>query len=179
MLLGAHDRTIPEPNQVIVNVPRSNIIRHPDYDRNTLTNDLCILLFPNPVTLTKFIQVIPLPMNNELEHNIYDDYPSSLAGWGVTEEWIASPVLRYIRHKIMPNEECALNWKNLVTSHHICSRTIEGRSGCNGDSGGSLMVQLNGQTMQVGIVSFGSLDCTVILYVFGILNKFSNFYFSE
>lgn len=161
VLLGAHDRTISEPSQVIVNVPRLNIIRHPDYDRNTLTNDLCVLRFPRPVEFTNYVYPIELAMNNELEHNLFRNYAASVSGWGLTENWVSSPVLRFIRHSIMPNEYCKETWHHLVTDYHICSNTIAGRSGCNGDSGGPLTVEQYGRSLQAGIVSFGSMDCTV------------------
>ncbi|KFB45034.1 AGAP005670-PA-like protein [Anopheles sinensis] len=57
---------------------------------------------------------------------------------------------------IMTNADCIAQWNTvLIQPQNVCMSGANGRSACNGDSGGPLAVQDDG-SLQIGIVSFGS-----------------------
>lgn len=63
--------------------------------------------------------------------------------------------LRFVRLPIITNLACRTRFPTIITDQHICA---DGGNGgpCNGDSGGPFsVVEADGITTQVGIVSFG------------------------
>lgn len=66
-----------------------------------------------------------------------------------------SPVVRFVSLPVMTNAQCALTFPGTVIASNICGAGANGRSACNGDSGGPFNVIRNGQSVQVGVVSFG------------------------
>lgn len=66
-----------------------------------------------------------------------------------------SPFLRFVRLPVITNLACRTRFPGLITDDHICA---DGGNGgpCQGDSGGPLsVVDADGRTTQVGVVSFG------------------------
>lgn len=73
-----------------------------------------------------------------------------------------SPVLRFVETEVITNSGCNNFYPGIIQSSNICASGKGGKSSCNGDSGGPLTVNDEGQTKQVGIVSFGiALGCSV------------------
>ncbi|XP_040158437.1 chymotrypsinogen B-like [Anopheles arabiensis] len=68
-----------------------------------------------------------------------------------------SAVVRFTTNPVMTNADCIARWGSTVVNQHVCLSGAGGRSSCNGDSGGPLTVQ-SGGTMQIGVVSFGSVN---------------------
>ncbi|KAL9701950.1 hypothetical protein quinque_005391 [Culex quinquefasciatus] len=53
-------------------------------------------------------------------------------------------------------------WPEIIEAQNVCLDGVDGRSACNGDSGGPLTVVDAGSSIQVGIVSFGNgYGCTL------------------
>ncbi|KAG8233803.1 hypothetical protein J437_LFUL008023 [Ladona fulva] len=62
--------------------------------------------------------------------------------------------LRYVSMPVMSNDECARTYGDVITNSKICTDTKVGRSSCNCDSGGPLVLMMNdGRYTEVGIVS--------------------------
>jgi chymotrypsin len=60
----------------------------------------------------------------------------------------------------MTNTACNIRFPGVVQESNICVTGTNGRGACSGDSGGPLTVQRNGQSLVIGVVSFGlALGC--------------------
>merc|ERR1712227_376855 len=151
IMAGAHNvRESSEPHRV--EITSFNGWTHPNWDPNTLSNDIALIELPSPIT--------------------FDDYikPSCQPSSGDTAGGI-SPVLRMVEDlPIISNAECNAIY-GIVGDGVVCIDTTGGKGTCNGDSGGPLNMKFDvvdkegnpGQKWkQVGVVSFGaSAGCEV------------------
>ncbi|KAF2885177.1 hypothetical protein ILUMI_20995 [Ignelater luminosus] len=147
-IVGGHNIRQSESTQQTVN---SKLIEgHPDYDPYNIANDVCVVTLSSNIkldgTTTKAIQLYQ--GNDSLEGE-----EAIVSGWGRPSDssGAISPVLRHASDKVISNKECKESF-NIVRDSTICMNGKNGRSACNGDSGGPLTV--NGE--EVGVVSFGS-----------------------
>lgn len=63
--------------------------------------------------------------------------------------------LRFVEVAVISQLACSLRFPTVIQPSNICTSGDGGRGSCNGDSGGPLSVQRDGQSMLIGIVSFG------------------------
>jgi secreted trypsin-like serine protease len=155
VILGAHQLTANEPSQQRFDVPIENYRIHPQYDRETISNDIAILILPTEATLNSFVSLIALPALG-----VTDSFVGELAtvsGWGrfTDQSMDSSPFLRSTQNIIISNSVCRVS-SSIVIDSTLCMSTAGGRGSCRGDSGGPLTIQSRGQLVQVGVVSFGS-----------------------
>lgn len=163
IIAGAINRLLDEPSQQVRLVPASGWIQHPQYNQNTLANDIAVIIFRDqPLTLTNAVQIVALASNvNEL----FVDREVYVSGFGIfsDSEGAASDVLRFTRKTVITNTACRIRFPFLVQDSTICAIGVSGinNSVCNGDSGGPLTVRdSENRSVQVGVVSFGSpLGC--------------------
>lgn len=162
VILGAQTLSNPnEPNQIRIAVPASGLIMHPEWDPSLIRNDVAVVQMPNAVNLVPgFIRPAILPSGSDT-----GDFSGELgviSGWGVFDDAIgqASDVLRFVYDNIMTNTLCSVRFPGIIQPSNICVTGTNGRGACSGDSGGPLTVQRGGESMHVGIVSFGlALGC--------------------
>ena len=65
-------------------------------------------------------------------------------------------MLQWVEVPTISNAECASSY-DVITSSMICAGHPEGgKDSCQGDSGGALICELDGQAILAGIVSFGT-----------------------
>ncbi|XP_055608185.1 collagenase-like [Uranotaenia lowii] len=127
---------------------------HPDYDPNTLQNDIALVHLPEAVEFTDRIAPVALPAGN-------DDYTGRVAiasGFGLTRT-AGSPAdrLKFAPLNVISNGACRFFYPGgTVQPTTLCCRGDNRRSTCNGDSGGPLTLEDNGQTALIGVVSFGN-----------------------
>merc|ERR1712176_362995 len=73
-----------------------------------------------------------------------------------------SPVLREVTVDTITNLMCALEYPTVINRNIICISGKNGKSTCNGDSGGPLHLVTDGVFKQIGITSFGSsMGCEI------------------
>uniref|UniRef100_A0A3Q0S8I1 Peptidase S1 domain-containing protein n=1 Tax=Amphilophus citrinellus TaxID=61819 RepID=A0A3Q0S8I1_AMPCI len=132
------------------------IICHPDYNRWTFQNDVCLLKLSAPVNFTDYIQPICLASENS---NFYNGTSSWVTGFGLTTNGgSASETLQQVNVPIVGNNECNCFYKDFaeITENMICAGLKEGgKDSCQGDSGGPLMTKKGPIWVQSGVVSFG------------------------
>ncbi|XP_059609031.1 trypsin alpha-3-like [Phlebotomus argentipes] len=131
----------------------SQVIQHPQWNTQTIANDVAVLQTANPVVFSNLIQPI------ELGSVFVAGGVSGVAtGWGLTShQGVAAEQLQYLHTATISNQECSQRLPgmgHLVFDHKICAGGIQGSGTCQMDSGGPLAV---GNTV-VGIVSWG-LEC--------------------
>lgn len=163
IIAGAINRLLNEPNQQVKIVPASGWIQHPQYNPNTLHNDIAVIVFPNdPFTFTTAVQ--PIILASDMS-NLHEGSTVWVSGFGrySDDSNAASDVLRFTVKTVITNTSCRLRFPILVQDTTICAIGESGinNSVCNGDSGGPLAIRdAQGRSVQVGVVSFGSpLGC--------------------
>jgi secreted trypsin-like serine protease len=159
----------------------TQIIRHPNYNTAADTPDYDVALFRLAKPATQATLALVDPLGSAVDQ---PGASTMVAGWGLT---IAlkpsiSDVLRQVSIPLVSYKTCTLSWgifSDLITPRMICAGLREGgRTPCNGDSGGPLMV-FDSQTnrwLQVGIVSWGRSNCPAPFYysVYARVSEFSS-----
>ncbi|CAB3239924.1 unnamed protein product [Arctia plantaginis] len=153
--LGDHNiKTNAETQHIERKIKR--VVRHRGFDMRTLYNDVAVLTLDQPVTFTKNVRPICLPVGGR---STYQGNIGTVIGWGSLRESGPQPsVLQEVSIPIWSNYECKLKYGNAapggIVDHMLCAGKASMDS-CSGDSGGPLMVNENGRWTQVGIVSWG------------------------
>ncbi|XP_053956941.1 serine protease 1-like [Anastrepha ludens] len=136
-------------NQYATTIHSQDIHQHPNYNSQTLNNDIT-LLWIHSASTSGNIQPIRLPSFNQYSN--YEGQWATASGWGTTSG-NSQDHLQYVSVQIISNSECASVYgSSTVTDNTICIATPNGRSTCSGDSGGPLAVD-NNQVL-VGVTSF-------------------------
>lgn len=162
VILGAHFRLNEnEPHHTRVAVGASAFIMHPGWDPSLIRNDVAVVVLPAAVSGNPaFIRPAILP--TAADTGDFSGELGVISGWGVysDEGGRASEVLRFVYDNIITNAACTLRFPGVIQATNICVTGTNGRGACSGDSGGPLTVQRRGESMHVGIVSFGlALGC--------------------
>merc|ERR1712212_1473360 len=162
ILAGAHNvRADSEPERV--EISSYDGWTHPDWDTNTLANDLALIRLPEKITFNDYIIPACLPTPDLVAKE--GDLVTPI-GWGRPSDSAGgiSPVLRMVRDlPIITNKECN-DVYGIVGDGVVCMDTSGGKGTCNGDSGGPLGYydETRERWIEVGIVSFGaSAGCEV------------------
>jgi secreted trypsin-like serine protease len=143
------------PNQEIELYNVSQIIEHKNYNDFTSENDIALLKINgrtnlNPVTLPAFNDESLLTAGRKC----------TVSGWGATNKSGDQypTVLQKVELEIISNATCnSSTWYDgEVLSSMLCAGYAAGqKDACYGDSGGPLFVMENGDTTQIGVVSWG------------------------
>ncbi|CAF0842539.1 unnamed protein product [Rotaria sordida] len=149
---GVHNRQIDESN-TRQEKKVARIFLHPDWNSETLANDLAILQLSKPVEFNKYVQPACLPG---------PDPPSNsdviLIGWGA-EQMGGNPYDELKQAQVKVIGECHRFWNLFDEENQICvGQIVSGDSACQGDSGGPLLQQYNDQWIVQGVASFVD-DC--------------------
>ncbi|XP_045581625.1 serine protease 52 [Procambarus clarkii] len=130
-----------------------NFAVHPEFDPNTLTNDLAVLMLERDLTWNDRVGPVCLsPSNN------YVGQTAVVSGWGTLSHLGSQPsVLQEVAVEITDHDKCISNYKEsfiTITGTHVCAAS-PGKDACQGDSGGPLVMLNGGIWYQVGVVSYG------------------------
>lgn len=138
----------------------SDIVIHPGFNNSTLVHDIALLRLEKPAKRKQNIDVVCMPKPGEF---VYDKHSVKcfVTGWGRrTETSEHSLVLKEIDVPLWNHDNCngALQ-AQFGPAYSLPDTTLcagaEGRDACDGDGGGPLVCEKDGQWYQVGIVSFG------------------------
>jgi len=165
VILGAHNISdASESTQKVVKSKR--VIVHESWDSQQLKNDIALIELAEEVTLDENINTVPLPDFSE-EGNNFAGLDGIASGWGKDSDAAESisPILRKVTAPTVTNLRCRELFGILglllpIHDSNICIDGTDGKSTCNGDSGGPLIIVDNGAPKLVGLTSFGvSLGC--------------------
>ncbi|CAH0475214.1 unnamed protein product [Peronospora belbahrii] len=112
-----------------------NITNHPRYNPATLANDFAVL------TLAKRSKFTPIGLPKPGSLGIQSGAWAMAMGWGLTSaDGMASLELLQVGQQVITNEACrtALTSSTIGPSH-VCAGGVEGKSPCQGDTGGPLI----------------------------------------
>ncbi|KFB47112.1 AGAP005670-PA-like protein [Anopheles sinensis] len=161
-IMGAYDRSIPEPDQQRIRFSGSGITVHPQYTALTLRNDIATVLLNAPMSYTVRVQPIRLPTLSDTR--TFTGMLGTVSGFGRTSDssLLPSNFVRYASNPIISNSECLTYWTPIyLGAENICMSGASARSPCSGDSGGPLTVNSALGPLQVGLISFGdTAGCT-------------------
>jgi V8-like Glu-specific endopeptidase len=149
--VGAHNQQDnSDPCKEIIGVKRQ--IMHPDYNSNTLMNDIMLLELDSRTDYTP-IGIYSTTKNN-LELQGTDLW---ISGWGTTSEGGSqSATLQKASVPVYPDSECYRGDSTSQSITTICAGfNTGGIDSCQGDSGGPLFGQVDGIYKLVGITSWG------------------------
>ncbi|KAJ8706778.1 hypothetical protein PYW07_012856 [Mythimna separata] len=140
----------------------STITLHPQYNADTLRNDIAILRV-SYVIYTSYIKAINLPTN---VNSTFEGSRAQVIGFGKTSEAgiiTNSQALRDVYVPVISNAKCAESFGDLVTDHVLCTSGDNKKGPCGHDSGGPLILRYysGSSDLLIGLVSFGAADgCT-------------------
>ncbi|CAF3526760.1 unnamed protein product [Rotaria sp. Silwood1] len=132
------------------------IFKHPNYNEQTIENDLTILRLVQPVEFNKYVQPACLPGPEPQA-----DGDVVLIGWGALQLGEAAyHELKQTKVKVVG--DCNKYWGQVDEAKQVCVGHIgTGDSACQGDSGGPMLYEHNGQWIVSGVASFVSATgCT-------------------
>ncbi|XP_022656804.1 plasma kallikrein-like [Varroa destructor] len=129
---------------------------HPEYDVETVDNDIALLQLETPLVFNNFVGAACLP-----DAPLSAGARGTILGWGKLSDQAVngSEILQEAQVPVIPQPECRDVYSEyFVSQNMLCAGYRRGRiDSCAGDSGGPLLVQNNKTkrwTVQ-GITSFG------------------------
>ncbi|RZC37849.1 serine protease, partial [Asbolus verrucosus] len=149
--LGSNQLQGTDSNRVVL--ATDNLVIHPLYNRDTLENDIGLIMFRMTVTLTDYIK----PTSFFPIADLQGGAPVTTFGWGQISDEQAGLVnnLQYVQLATLTNEECRLVFGTQITDTMVCVEGNYNEGTCRGDSGSPLIQNVGGgHTLIVGIASF-------------------------
>jgi subtilisin family serine protease/subtilisin-like proprotein convertase family protein len=147
-----------------------SVYRHPDYDSQTLANDVTLVHLADSVDLDN---ATPIPLHDvSVIGGLEDGSPLTVAGWGTTSSGgSVSPRLKAAT--IYVDEQCGSYGPGLVFDEEMFCAAAPQTDSCQGDSGGPVVVERFGATYLAGVVSWG-FGCADSSYP-GVYTRVSNY----
>merc|ERR1711971_779778 len=118
---------------------------HPNYNKQTMDNDIAVLELAEELTFTDKIKPACLPSSATKD---FSGTASTISGWGGT--------IGYGPNDQQPQQpkQCSRALGTSSSTIKLCAWS-KGTDTCQGDSGGPLTVPENGKYTLVGVVSYG------------------------
>lgn len=132
----------------------TQVIRHEAYNAETNENDIALLKLAKkstkkPVRIATAAEWPTLKQANT---------PVTVIGWGATSEGgNQSNSLLQVTVPIITEQQCNQQYQGIIDERQVCAGLRNGgKDSCQGDSGGPLFEKVDGENIQVGVVSFGN-----------------------
>jgi secreted trypsin-like serine protease len=133
-------------------VATSDYVLHPQFNPDTIENDIGLIKLRMSITFTQYIQPIYFPTND-----LQDGQSVTSVGWGQTSDYDSelSNYLSYVSTSVLSNAECRIFYGNQITDNMVCVEGNYNEGICNGDNGSPLIEPyMNRYHMLGGIASF-------------------------
>ncbi|XP_076365543.1 serine protease 1-like [Tachypleus tridentatus] len=151
---GEHDLVDAEESEQEVRVADSFV--HPNYDIETVNNDVALLRLRHPLRMNSYVQPACLPSS---ESELHIDTMATILGWGKRRKaaMFGTDVLHEAQIPIVDIEDCRKVYEDYyISDNMLCAGYERGRvDSCAGDSGGPLLYEVDGKWEIYGITSFG------------------------
>lgn len=151
---GEHDLLSEEGSEQEVRV--AEIFVHPDYDAETVDNDIALLRLRTPLKLNKYVAPACLP---SIDDNMDVNSLGYILGWGKRKNSaiFGTDVLHQAQVPVADMADCRTVYEDYyISPNMLCAGYKRGRvDSCAGDSGGPLLFDKNGKWYVYGITSFG------------------------
>lgn len=147
VVMGLHNLMLDSGDRIDV----KQVVGHPDYNPTTFDNDLALLELVRPSSAQ------PLPLMDDAGNDL-NGYQAVIIGWGDTDPSASSSYpaeLQQVTVPVVSNTACAAQYPGMISDTMLCAGYVAGgKDSCGGDSGGPLMVQIDGHWYHAGIVSW-------------------------
>jgi hypothetical protein len=140
----------------------SEVIQHEAFDVSTLENDIALLKLMEPIN---YPNAVPIKLISEKDAAAGATDPgvmSWVTGYGYTSvnPVIYPSTLQKVQLPIVSNAQASLVWNGQIAATDIMAGYRDGnKDACSGDSGGPMVVSVNGENKLAGLVSWGSSNC--------------------
>ncbi|XP_021010585.1 anionic trypsin-2-like isoform X2 [Mus caroli] len=153
--LGEHNINVLEGNEQFIDAAK--VIKHPNFNRRTLNNDIMLIKLSSPVTLNARVATLslpslsPTPLETVLLASWFNIGYRSLHSFPFLT--VSEPdLLQCLDAPLLPQADCEASYPGKITDNMVCAGFLEGgKDSCQGDSGGPVVC--NGELQ--GIVSWG------------------------
>lgn len=159
--LGRHDQTaLDEETQFVTKI--AEIIRHPEFSRDTFDNDIALVRVTDHIPLSDYILPICLTKDvNSIDEAFFRSRSlvmGVVTGWGLLKEGGLQPrFMQEVRLPIVNQEQCKASTPFTVSQNMFCAGYAQEIVGdaCKGDSGGPFLGYHENRWYLLGIVSWG------------------------
>ncbi|XP_049754751.1 granzyme H-like isoform X3 [Elephas maximus indicus] len=136
VILGAHNIKEQEKTQQHIAVRR--VIRHPDYNKSTLSNDIMLLQLETKAQRTAAVRPLQLPWKGS---QVKSGQVCSVAGWGQVSVGTSTTTLHEVSLIVQEDQKCESLFPNYYSrATEICvGDQKEKKTGFKGDSGAPLV----------------------------------------
>ncbi|XDV29462.1 hypothetical protein PO909_032589 [Leuciscus waleckii] len=142
--LGKHNVSVTEGTEQWINAEK--VIRHPNYNDQTLNNDIMLIKLRKPSIFNKYVKPIRLATSCSSTRE-----QCLVSGWGNTGVHDAS-VLQCLNLPVLSSAQCRGAYGAQITRNMFCAGFMEGgKDSCQGDSGGPVVCNRELK----GVVSWG------------------------
>lgn len=146
---GEHDLMSEEGPEQQVRV--ESVFKHPDYDPETVDNDIALLRLRKPFKLSKYVSTACLPASDKV---MGVDSLGTILGWGKRKKnaHFGTDVLHQAKVPIASAKDCRQVYNEyFISENMVCAGYKRGRvDSCAGDSGGPLLFE---EVIAVAIVA--------------------------
>ncbi|XP_069688097.1 chymotrypsinogen 2-like isoform X2 [Periplaneta americana] len=162
--LGEHDVTSTTETLRHEEYDVAGVVLYPGFDNTTLAHDIALIRLRHPAKQRPNIDVVCLPKQGSKFPDTTDSQSHTrcvITGWGRRSETSEhSVVLKEVTVPLWQNKDCERALRQQFGSSYSLPETsicagAEGRDACDGDGGGPLVCEQEGQWYQIGVVSFG------------------------
>jgi secreted trypsin-like serine protease len=137
-------------------------VQHPQFNRDTLNNDISLLHLSTPLQFKSNVSPACLPWN--MVSSDFSGINVLASGWGTTKpvpvgadntDEVSSTLLE-VTLPVLSTAQCQQYLSTSVNQNNICTY-LPGKDTCQGDSGGSIDYQgSNSLYYSIGVVSWGN-----------------------
>ncbi|RZB40525.1 brachyurin, partial [Asbolus verrucosus] len=151
--VGSNSLKKEDNNRLTISATAS--IPHPDFDKETFTNNIGLINLPETLRFNDYINGIALP-----SAAVPDNTITTAIGWGQTDDEISGPVddLNKVILVTLANEHCKYTYGDQITENMVCADGLYNEGTCIGDIGGPLIQYQNGEAVHIATASFLSFN---------------------
>lgn len=138
-----------------------NVIVHQNYNINDIEYDIAILELEEAIDFENAEPIKLISEEEVLDGATAPGVMATVTGWGLTRvnPDLFATILQEVQLPIVSNEAAAVVWGRIDPTILMAGYLDGGKDACSGDSGGPLIVDVDGEPKLAGVVSWGSENC--------------------
>jgi hypothetical protein len=139
----------------------SEVIEHESFDIGTLNNDIALLKLREPIDYPNAVPIKLISAKDAAAGATDPGVMSWVTGYGITrvDPAVYPSTLQKVQLPIVSNAQASLVWNKIAATDIMAGYRDGNKDACSGDSGGPMVVSVNGENKLAGLVSWGSSNC--------------------